>query len=508
MPDQFLHGIEIVEIDDGIRPIQTVRSSIIAFVGTAPNAEADTKAAATIGAGNAALTFTAKLAGVLGNAIDIRFVAPTGANAALGVVVTGNDIVVNLATGASAGVVTSTAAQVAAAIAASAPATALVTVANAAGSNGSGVVAGMAAPRFLTGGVDEPFAVNVPVLVTGPRMAARLGTGGTLRAAYDAAYAQGVSTMIVVRVAVGANQAATIANVAGNPSAQTGAYALMTAETLTGQVPRILAAPGFTVNDTPAQAQLATMALLAVAQRLRAVVIADGPNTTEANALTDRANYGSDRLYIVDPAVRALDNVTDEIVTRPASAYVAGVLSATDATKGFWWSPSNRVIQGIVGTARPIDFAISDPETQANRLNEQEVATIVRKDGFRLWGNRSTATDPLWTFLSVRRTADMVYESIEAALLWAMDRPFSEQLLRDIRDSVQAYLNSLKARGAILGGRVWVDPELNSAADLAAGKLTLDFDIEPPAPLEHLTFRAQRNGSYYNELVTAVAATN
>lgn len=506
MSDQFLHGIEIVEIDDGIRPIQTVRSSIIGLVGTAPNAEPAIAAALALGAGNAGLVFTAKTAGAVGNAISVHLRNPGTASAALAVLVTGSAIVVNLATSAGSAV-TSTAAQVKAAIEGNAPANALVAVTYPAGGTGATVVVPGAATR-LTGGADEPFALNRPVLVIGPRMAARLGTGGTLRAAYDAAYAQGVSSMIVVRVAVGNDAAATLANAAGNAAAQTGAYALLTAENATGQKPRILAAPGFTANGTVAQAQAVVTALLAVAQRLRAVVIADGPNTTEADALTDRANYGSDRLYIVDPAVRALDSVTDDIVTLPASAFVAGVLSATDATKGFWWSPSNRVVGGIVGTARAIDFAISDPETQANRLNEAEIATIIRKDGFRLWGNRTTATDPLWAFLPVRRTADMVYESVEAALLWAMDRPFSEQLLRDIRDSVQTYLNSLRARGAILGGRVWVDPELNNAADLAAGKLTLDFDIEPPAPLEHLTFRAQRNGSYYDELVTAVAATN
>lgn len=500
---QFLHGIEIVEIDDGIRPIQTVRSSIIGLVGTAPDAEPAAAAAIAVGSGNAGLVLTAKAAGAAGNLISVALVKPSAANAALLVTLSGSAISVSLATGATSAI-TSTAAQVKAAIEALAGANALVAVTYPVGGNGSGVVVERAVTR-LQGGADQPYPLDTPVLVTGPRMAKRLGDRGTLRAAYDAAYAQGISTMIVVRVAEGANAAATLSAVAGSASAQTGAYALLVAETLTGQTPRILAAPGFTSNGTPSQAQPAVASLLSVAQRLRAVVIADGPNTTEADAITDRGNYGSDRLYIVDPAVRALDVVTDEIVTRPASAFVAGVLSATDATKGFWWSPSNRVISGILGTSRPIDFAISDPETQANRLNEAEVATIIRKDGFRLWGNRSTAADPLWAFLPVRRTADMVYESIEAALLWAMDRPFSEQLLRDIRDSVQAYLNSLRVRGAILGGRVWIDPELNSAADLAAGKLTIDFDIEPPAPLEHLTFRAQRNGSYYEELVTAVA---
>ena len=34
MPEQFLHGIEIVRIDDGVRPIETVKSSVIGLVGT------------------------------------------------------------------------------------------------------------------------------------------------------------------------------------------------------------------------------------------------------------------------------------------------------------------------------------------------------------------------------------------------------------------------------------------------------------------------------------------
>lgn len=391
MPDQFLHGVEVVEIDDGLRPIATVKSSILGFVGTAPAAQAD------------------------------------------------------------------------------------------------------------------DFPLNTPVLVTGPRMAAGLGVTGTLRDAYLAAYAQGVAVAIVVRVAEGNDAAATRANVIGDPTAGTGIHALMAATSATGQTPRILAAPGFTSSDPDDGVNPVVSALLTVAGKLRAVVVADGPNTNEADALAWAGLHASDRLYVVDPTVRVFDTVAAAPVTRPASAFAAGLISRRDRDKGFWWSPSNQVVMGITATARPIGFALSEPETEANRLNEGKVATIVRQDGFRLWGNRSTASDPLWAFLNVRRTADMVYESIEAAMLWAMDRPFSEQLLRDIKDSVQAYLNTLVARGAILGGRVWLDPELNTEATLKAGKLFLDFDIEPPAPLERLTFRAHRNGSYYDELVAALA---
>jgi uncharacterized protein len=392
MPDQFLHGVEVVQIDDGLRPIQTVKSSIIGFVGTAPDADA------------------------------------------------------------------------------------------------------------------ADFPLNTPVLVTGPRMAGGLGATGTLRSAYLAAYAQGVAEIVIVRVEQGADAAATLANVVGDETLYAGVYGFLASASTNGQVPRILAAPGFTSGDPADGVNPVVSALLSVATRLRAVVIKDGPNTTEAAAILDAALYGSDRLYIVDPAVRVFDQTTASNLTRPASAFVAGLLSKRDRERGFWWSPSNQEVRGITGTARPVGFAMSEPATEANRLNEAKIATIIRQNGFRLWGNRSTATDPLWAFLSVRRTADMIYESIEAAHLWAMDRPFSAQLLLDIRDSVQAYLDTLKTRGAILGGRVWLDPELNTEATLKQGKLFLDFDIEPPAPLERLTFRAHRNGVYYEELVATVIA--
>ncbi len=52
---------------------------------------------------------------------------------------------------------------------------------------------------------------------------------------------------------------------------------------------------------------------------------------------------------------------------------------------------------------------------------------------------------------------------------------------------------------------MWLDPELNTQTKLMAGKLYVNFDIEPPAPLEHLTFRAYRNGEYYEELIADVA---
>lgn len=353
---------------------------------------------------------------------------------------------------------------------------------------------------------DAPVSLqrNKAFFVSGPRHADSLGAGGTARDAYNAVYAQGASEVVMVIVDEGADAAATKANVVGEASARTGVWALEDAGSILDMTPRILAAPGFTSGLPGDGVNPVVSNLISVAEKLRAVVVKDGPNTNETDAKADKANYGSGRLYIVDPAVTVFDTDANADVTRPASAYVAGLIAKRDVEKGFWWSPSNQIIRGITGTARPISFNLSAPDTEANRLNEAEVATIVRRDGFRLWGNRGTGVDPQWAFLSVRRTADVIYESIEQAHLWAMDRPFSPQLPRDIRDGVQAFGQTLVNQGALLGFNCWLDEELNTEVTLKAGKLYLDFDFEPPAPLEHLVFRAHRNGTYYDDLVQAV----
>ncbi|MDF4490339.1 phage tail protein, partial [Vibrio parahaemolyticus] len=121
---QFLHGVEVIEIDDGSRPIQTVKSAVIGLVGTAPGAASAIAATLTLGSAilNDGMVFTAKNAGTEGNAISIEVVDPAAADEALAVTVDGNKVKVTLATDASK-VITSTAAEIKAAIEADAEAT-------------------------------------------------------------------------------------------------------------------------------------------------------------------------------------------------------------------------------------------------------------------------------------------------------------------------------------------------------------------------------------------------
>lgn len=113
------------------------------------------------------LTFTAVTAGAGGNSVTVSYVDPAGNDQALAISVLGSAITASLATG-SGGEITTTAAQLKTAIEASVPASALVTVANKTGNDGTGVVTALAATA-LAGGAAAP---SVAVVETTPGVTA------------------------------------------------------------------------------------------------------------------------------------------------------------------------------------------------------------------------------------------------------------------------------------------------------------------------------------------------
>ncbi|ESP95454.1 MULTISPECIES: phage tail sheath subtilisin-like domain-containing protein [Pseudoalteromonas] len=348
----------------------------------------------------------------------------------------------------------------------------------------------------------EKFPLNTPVLIAGKRAeAALLGEQGTLPAAIDGVFDQAGAVVVVVRVD-GADESAVMTNIQGGVAADgsyEGAYAFLGAESVLGVTPRILVAPGFTHQRPSGAANPVVAELVGIAERLRAVIIADGPNTNDADAIAYRGDCSSRRVYVVDPQVKVFKE--GAVVNEPASARVAGMIAKSDNDRGFWWSPSNTAMNGIVGTARPVDFQLGDKNARANLLNEKEVSTIIRQNGFKLWGNRTCATDPKWAFLSVVRTADMINDSLLRAHMWAVDRNITSTYIKDVTESVQAYLDSLKAQGAILGGQIWADEDLNTPENIQAGKVYFSFDFTPPTPAEHITFKSILTNNYLEEIV-------
>lgn len=351
----------------------------------------------------------------------------------------------------------------------------------------------------------EKFPLNTPVLVAGRRTeAAPLGADGTLPAAIDDIFDQAGAAVVVIRVEEGADEAETMANVIGGVDPDThqriGAQAFLDAESAVGVTPRILIAPEFSHNLA------VTTEMVTIADRLRGIIIFDGPNSNDADAIAYRDNFGSRRLYgPVDPWVKVFDTGSAQEVIRPSSARIAGVAVRNDNENGVHTSFSNKLINGIVGTARPIDFQLGDRNSRANILNENEVPTIVRKEGFLVWGNRTCSNDPKWAFISHVRTADLVAESILRAHMWAVDRNITKTYVDDVLFGINSYIDYLKSIDVISGGKAWLDPEINSSSQIIGGNVFFDYDLGFYGVAERVTFRQQINNNYLTEVLPIAA---
>jgi hypothetical protein len=168
----------------------------------------------------------------------------------------------------------------------------------------------------------------------------------------------------------------------------------------------------------------------ALAGKLRAIAIIDGPNTTDEAAMAYALEFASKRLYMVDPCVRFWDTVLSATVDAPGSAWVAGLFAWTDAEYGYWASPSNKEFVGISGTTRPIEYLDGYETCRANLLNNAKIATIIRDGGYRLWGNRTLAADPKWSFVTRVRTCDVLMDAIQEGNKWAVDRSITRPTCR------------------------------------------------------------------------------
>ncbi|MFV0949407.1 phage tail sheath subtilisin-like domain-containing protein [Wolbachia endosymbiont of Nasonia giraulti] len=343
---------------------------------------------------------------------------------------------------------------------------------------------------------EQKFPLNRPVLIAGSlKEAAKLGKSGSLPSAINGIFSQIGATVVVIRAKESENsdsklkESETIQNIIGGVDKETGEYqgieAFLSSESIVHVLPRILIAPQFTHQLPEDGKNSVVSALIPIAEKLRSIIVADGPNTNDEEAIKWRKSVGSSRVYVVDPWVKVFEGEE-----KPASPFVAGLIAKVDSEQGFWHSPSNKEINGIVGTSRPIDFTLGDTNCRANHLNENEVTTIIHQNGYRLWGNRTCSDDSKWAFLSVRRTADLINDSLLRAHLWAVDRNITKTYIDDVIEGVNSYLASLKAQGAIISGKCYATPELNTPANIASGKVYFDFEFTPPYPAEQITFRS------------------
>lgn len=327
------------------------------------------------------------------------------------------------------------------------------------------------------------FPLNQAVLVTDLASAVSdAGTTGTLAGVLSDISVQAAAIAVIVRVAEDADPDAQDTNVIGGDVAgtKTGLQALLSAESKLGVKPRILGAPG--LDRLAVATELAS-----IAQKLKGMtyVHANGA-TTKEDAVTYRGNFSQREIEVIWPS----------FTSRNVIAVALGLRAKIDQETGWHKTISNVGINGVTGIDADVSWDLSGTAHDAHYLNSNDVTTLINKNGYRFWGNRTCSNDPLFAFEVSTRTAQVLSDTIGDALMWANDKPMSPNLIKDIVESVKTKLRSLVAEGLLIDADAWYDPNENGVDVASQGQLVISYDYQEVLPLEGLHLNQRKNSTY------------
>ncbi|WP_445495679.1 phage tail sheath protein [Photorhabdus sp. SF281] len=348
----------------------------------------------------------------------------------------------------------------------------------------------------------KTFPLNTPVLITDVLSASgKAGKAGTLYQALKAIADQSQPVTVVVRVAQGETEEDTITNIIGSVTAEgrkTGMQALLAAQSQLGVKPRILGVPGL---DSKAVAS----ELASIAQKLKAMayVSAYGCKTI-AEVIKYRENFSQRELMLIWPDFLSWNTVSNSEAIAYATARALGLRAKIDEETGWHKTLSNVGVNGVTGLSADVFWDLQDTATDADLLNQNGITTLIRKNGFRFWGSRTCADDPLFQFESYTRTAQVLADTMAEAHMWAIDKPLTPSLVRDIVEGINAKFRELKSGGYIIDGHCWYDENANDKDTLKAGKLTIDYDYTPVPPLENMMLRQRITDSYLMDFAKSI----
>jgi phage tail sheath protein FI len=216
---------------------------------------------------------------------------------------------------------------------------------------------------------------------------------------------------------------------------------------------------------------------------------------------TGKLNLRSDYAATYFPRLKISDPLNPgSLRSHPPSGAIAGVMARTDANRGVWKAPAG-VDTGISNVYAP---AVLLSDEQHGLLNPVGV-NCVRKFpiyGCVAFGARTLAGADIeaspWKYVSVRRTANYILESLRSGLMWVVFEPNDEPLWSQIRMNVGAFMQGMFRQGAFQGKSphdaylVKCDSETTQQSDINLGIINIMVGFAPLKPAEFVFINLQQ----------------
>lgn len=342
----------------------------------------------------------------------------------------------------------------------------------------------------------EAFPLDTPVLITRINsVIGKAGKTGTLYTTLKAISDQCSPKVIVVRVAEAQEDGEKTQDqlIIGGNNAEgryTGMYSLLTAEANLGERPRVLAVPG--LDTKPVAMQLVTFA-----EQIKAFayISAHGCKTI-ADAKKYREDFSQREVMIIYPDVIAYNNQSGKNEVIPVAAYAVGLRAKIDATQGWHKSISNVPLNNVLGLSADIYWTLQGKDTDAHDLNSKQITTLIKREGFRIWGNRTCDIEK-YTFEVFTRTAQILSEMVAEAHFSYLDKTLTPSLVKDIVDGINRKGSQLVTEGKLLGFHCWYDPADNPKEQIREGISHIRYKYTPVPPLENLKLTQEFTDEYF-----------
>jgi hypothetical protein len=191
------------------------------------------------------------------------------------------------------------------------------------------------------------------------------------------------------------------------------------------------------------------------------------------------------------PWIQVMDPETNRRKLVPPGGHVAGIYARTDTERGVYKAPANEVVRGAM--ALQLNLTTGDQDI----LNPRGINCIrsFRGRGIRVWGARTTSSDPLWRYVNVRRLFLYLEESIDESTQWVVFEPNDQKLWARVRQTVRNFLTTEWRNGALMGTTpeeafyVRCDRTTMTQDDIDSGRLIVEIGVAPVKPAEFVIFR-------------------
>lgn len=260
---------------------------------------------------------------------------------------------------------------------------------------------------------------------------------------------------------------------------------------VTGIVPDLLCAPGWSSNPAVAAVMSAKAPNINGLFRSKAVVDLDcsAEGADEYSKVLSQKNdngYTSEDMIVCWPMVKKDDYLFD------LSAVVCGVIARVDNDNGDcpFESPSNKEV-GISGAVNSAGKEINLTQPQADTISFTDgVVTVINFNGWVIWGNYTgcypKTPDISKMYICTNRMQDWICNTFINTYWQYLDKPLTVILRDAIVNSFNSWLNGLTAEGKLYGGEIAYDAEYNSTGELVNGKITLNASTASPVPMQRV----------------------